>query len=57
MKITADEIEDFLSLRRKYNYLEALDIICDLINGSAKDAQTALEELKQGILDLREDFE
>ena len=57
MKITEDEIEDFLSLRIKYNYLEALDIICDLVNGSAKDAKTALAELKQGILDLRGDFE
>lgn len=57
MKITEDEIQDFLSIGGKYDYIEALGVICDLINGSAKDAKTMLAELKQGILDSREDFE
>ena len=57
MKITEEEVEDFLSIRGKYDYLEALGVICDLVNGTAKDAKTMLAELKQGILDLRGDFE
>lgn len=57
MKITEEEVEDFLSIRGKYDYLEALGVICDLVNGTAKDAKTMLAELKQGILDSRGDFE